>query len=143
MTSRNGINSGGKGCRAKALIAVANQSDDPLLEVNQSVRTFVDHNGREHRLSCHRWDELDAETQQWIQDVTEHNMKSFYESSSCGWNRSQKEKELRHSTARHLVVRSQEDNRLVAFSHFRFETGGQESECCVYCYELQVEASHQ
>ncbi|CAG2104249.1 unnamed protein product [Medioppia subpectinata] len=136
---------GGKGCRAKALISVANACDNLLLRLEASAHTFVTTDGHKLELSCHRWDQLDEDCQQWMISLTEENMKTYYESSVCGWNRSQKEKELRHPTARHLVVRSldSEDKPWVAFTHLRFESGGNDSEFAVYCYELQVVSSHQ
>jgi len=130
-----------KGCRAAALIAVANECPNPLLALDTSYETFVARDGRQLRLSCERWDQLDDECRQWMITLTEDNMRSYYESSG-GWHRSQKEKELRHPTARHLVVRSVTGDGtadpLVAFAHFRFESGGTASEFAVYCYELQV-----
>ena len=131
-----------KGSRAQALISVANQCDNPLLKVDQSLHHFSV-NGIDLNLTCHRWSQLDDQCQQWMINLTEDNMKVYYEGSTQGWNRSNKLKEFKHSTSRFLVLKCVSTNQLIAFVHYRFEVGGIETECVVYCYELQVAASHQ
>jgi len=134
---------GQKSCRASALISVANECDNPLDKLSSNDHSFDNQKSLKVSLSCHRWHQLDKECQQWMLDLTEDNMKTYYESSSCGWNGSAKRKEFADKTSRHLIVKSLDTNQMIAFIHFRFEVGGNDSECVIYCYELQVVASHQ
>lgn len=116
----------------------------------------------ELRIVCRTWAQLDQATRQWMLDLTEANMAEFYRQSAWGWNRSSKEGELRHPSARHLLVyggekeESQENSAKnsssessktsqieasssspIAFVHFRFEEGYAE-DATLYCYELQL-----
>ena len=131
-----------KGCRATALLSVANQCDNPLLKIDSSFYLFHK-NDFNFNVSCHQWSQLDEECQQWMIQLTEDNMKPYYESSSCGWNRSNKLKELKDKTSRLLLLKCVDTNQSIAFVNFRFEVGGNDSECVIYCYELQVVDSHQ
>ncbi|XP_054157795.1 N-alpha-acetyltransferase 40-like [Oppia nitens] len=139
----NGSGGGQKGCRAMALISVANDCLNPLSKIVDQTLLSYRENQLNLDLECHRWPEMDDQCQQWIIQLTEDNMKTYYDESSNGWSRSNKLKEFRHKTSRHLVLRCADTRRLIAFVHFRFEVGGTDSESAVYCYELQVVASHQ
>lgn len=131
-----------KGSRAQALIAAANQCDNPLLEIDNSLHHFSV-GELDLQLTCHRWPQVEEDCQKWMIDLTEENMKTYYETSSQGWNRSNKLKEFKHNTSRILLLKSVTTNQLIAFVNFRFEVGGIDTECVVYCYELQVAATHQ
>ncbi|GAA5848433.1 hypothetical protein JCM5353_000241 [Sporobolomyces roseus] len=99
---------------------------------------------------------LPVEVREWIWELFETNMKTFYEQSSDGWDPAEKRKELFHSESRFVVLRSSSLDtnndkaptapKLLGYSIFRFDTeetaSEDEDELCdvVYCYELQVEA---
>ena len=93
------------------------------------------------RIVCKKWAEVDEETQNWMADLTEANMGELYRNSNWGWNRSSKMGELKHDTARHLLVYSEDQENSstspIAFVHFRFEEGYCQ-DASLYCYDLQL-----
>lgn len=97
--------------------------------------------GTQINLKCCKSSGLSDKILEEMLQLTEDNMKEFYEKSNFGWNRAAKLKELRHRTAIFLIAMF--DSKLFAFCHFRFEHGSDESEACVYCYEIQVADEYQ
>jgi ribosomal protein S18 acetylase RimI-like enzyme len=69
-------------------------------------------------------------------------MKNYYESSSWGWSKSKKLKELSDKTSRILILKCNKTNEIIGFVSFRFETGGHHKESALYCYELQIIETH-
>ncbi|KAH9396393.1 N-alpha-acetyltransferase 40 [Tyrophagus putrescentiae] len=113
----------------KALLQAANSRANPLASladfdaagqclrrtISGSSKTFpkISNDSSDHpspppplelRIVCRTWAQLDQATRQWMLDLTEANMAEFYRQSAWGWNRSSKEGELRHPSARHLLV---------------------------------------
>lgn len=104
----------------------------------------VDHlriDGKLVDLKSYKSSELSSEQFQVLLQMTEDNMKDFYEQSSTGWSREVKLKEFQHKTAKFLILLF--EDRPIAFCHFRFEHGSDDSEACVYCYEIQVADEYQ
>lgn len=86
-------------------------------------------------------------------------MREMYEKSSWGWNESEKLSEWKHSKTRVIIVTKNvadgisstgldgtlpaDDEEMIGFMCFRFETGADKSECALYVYELHVDTEHQ
>ncbi|CAM9337852.1 unnamed protein product, partial [Phaeothamnion confervicola] len=71
--------------------------------------------------------------------LTEENMRALYETASWGWKAKKKRAELAHPNARFLVA-SDASNRMVGFTHFRFDWDDEDepAEDALYVFELQV-----
>lgn len=75
-------------------------------------------------------------------DLFRRNMAKQYEASSWGLDMEEKLLELKHERARFLLLCSDNnDRKLAAFVHFRFEYDDEESPSCavLYVYEIQIE----
>ncbi|VDP13870.1 unnamed protein product [Soboliphyme baturini] len=66
--------------------------------------------------------------------LLKENMQLLYENSSWNWVESAKRMEMREDEALYLVVFN--DERLVGFTHFRFDEDY--GDAVLYCYEIQV-----
>ena len=128
-------------------IFAANGCTDPLKESLSEGDSFGISEGdnitKRISITCLHSKDLDETTLTWINELTEKNMKDHYEKSANGWNPKQKEKELRHETARFLVCHVDSDKEMIAFVHFRFELDDEAKHPAVYCYEIQVEKEWQ
>ena len=79
----------------------------------------------------------------------EENMGDMYRQSSWGLNMKEKDDELKHPTARFLIImddneEEDKDNpKLLAFAHFRFEVDDEEhpTKEVLYLYEIQIHES--
>ena len=89
-------------------------------------------------------------------DLFKHNMTGLYKASSWGLDLDSKSEELRHESARFLIVTEENDtsqpssksmsisplsrSKVRAFSHFRFEVNDDDfpTEEVIYLYEIQV-----
>ncbi|XP_068619145.1 N-alpha-acetyltransferase 40 [Battus philenor] len=80
--------------------------------------------------------ELEKNVLEWAINLTERNMKKLYETCAWGWNRDRKVEEMTDDSAWYLIAK--EKDKLLAFSHFRFDMDF--GEPVLYCYEVQVEA---
>jgi GNAT superfamily N-acetyltransferase len=128
---------------SRVLIDKANECVNPLDEIEGHWNTlstskgqFVTHCARSLTLP-------DDQIDQCLR-LTELNMRDMYEQSEWGWDESSKRKELTHSKAFLIQVRSAADpSDLVAFAHFRFELDEDKTRSVCYCYELQVALDHQ
>ena len=71
-------------------------------------------------------------------DILEENMKEQYEVNPWGWDPKMKRAELADDEARFVLVR--DDDRVVAFAHFRFEVDDDDApeRAVLYVRELQV-----
>lgn len=120
-------------------IFAANSSSNPLLEIGQQFQHFVGKDGLKVNIKCvTSYTSLTEEETEFILKLTEGNMKCYYEKSENGWNEKQKEKEFKNETARFILCSTEEDEKLIAFVHFRFELDDQQKHPVVYCYEIQV-----
>lgn len=115
------------------LIKKANNCVNILNEITIEVLTV---NGKEVNIQCSNSSELSPDLIKVFLQLTEDNMKELYERSSWGWNRGTKLKEFQHKNARFVTLFL--DETMIGFVHLRFEHGSDESEACVYCYELQI-----
>jgi ribosomal protein S18 acetylase RimI-like enzyme len=122
-------------------IRIANECENPLLKINNCFHNF-NKNGFDLSLKCYEWRELDENCHQLIIELIEQNMKNYYESSSWGWSKSKKLKELSDKTSRILILKCNKTNEIIGFVSFRFETGGHHKESALYCYELQIIETH-
>lgn len=118
---------------ADVLINAANNYVNVLKEINVELFQI---DGKQLDLEYNKSHELSSEQFDVMLQLTEDNMKEFYERSQWGWNREKKLKEFLHKNAKFLILRF--EGEVIAFCHFRFEYGSYESEASVYCYELQV-----
>lgn len=118
---------------AAELIMKANQCENISNEINVEVIRIDD---KQVDLICNKSRELSGELFDLMLQLTEDNMKQLYEQSDWGWNRKSKLKEFQHILARFLILKL--NDKLIGFCHFRFDFGSDNSEACVYCYELQV-----
>lgn len=143
MPRLNKKSSPNTGPPSKLLLGIVNQIKNPLEQLEEydtgSRALFIESRKRKLYIKYFQWDELSTELQTWLIDLTEQNMKEYYEQSSWGWNRQSKIKEFKHKLARHLIVYDVDNDKCpVAFVHFRFEQG-YASDAALYCYELQIE----
>lgn len=123
---------------AEILINEANNCDNILSGLNVKVLKIA---GNPVDLQSATSSELTQKQLDEILQLTKDNMELLYETSSWGWNITAKLKEFRHENARFLILKI--DGKLIGFCHFRFDYGSDESESCVYCYELQVADDYQ
>ncbi|XP_013171010.1 PREDICTED: N-alpha-acetyltransferase 40 [Papilio xuthus] len=80
--------------------------------------------------------ELDKNVLEWAINLTERNMRKLYETCAWGWNPERKVEEMTDDSAWYLIAK--QNDKLLAFSHFRFDMDF--GEPVLYCYEVQVEA---
>jgi len=111
------------------------------MKINESFHSF-NKNDLNLSLKCYEWQQLDNDCHEFIIQLIEDNLKQYYESSSWGWSKSNKLKELSHKTSRILILKCTKTDQLIAFVNFRFEPGSDDNECAVYCYELQIIETH-
>lgn len=92
-----------------------------------------------------------------MMDLFEPLMRDMYEKSSWGWNDREKMSEWKHSRTRVILVTKndhladnisfnelpQEEDGLVGFMCFRFESGADKNECALYVYELHIHQEFQ
>ncbi|XP_057338364.1 N-alpha-acetyltransferase 40 [Microplitis mediator] len=124
-----------KEAEAKALVDKANSLVDPL-SLLDSFKSYTTNSNIKFNLKCHKVKELSSELLSWIFDLMERNMKTLYEQSHWGWNKSSKHKELTEPTAWYLIAFL--DDEPVGFSHFRYDLDDKVE--VLYCYELQLES---
>lgn len=123
---------------AEVRIKEANNCDNVLNEITVENLKI---DSKPVDLKCYKSSELTSEQIEVLLQLTEDNMKDFYEQSSAGWSREVKLKEFQHKKAKFLILLF--EDRPIAFCHFRFEHGSDHSEACVYCYEIQVADEYQ
>lgn len=86
-------------------------------------------------------------------------MRDMYEKSSWGWHEEEKLAEWKNSKTRLIVVTRndlsdssknlvyeqlpEDEDEIIGFMCFRFETGGDKKECVLYVYELHIDTEHQ
>ena len=132
--------------QSKLRILAANSCQDILNKIDSKWVEFTNEKVNANITCVHSVDQLTQDEYNWINDLTENNMKVYYEQSENGWNRKQKEKEFRHETARFLLCHlksGQSNDQLIAFVHFRFELDYDEKHPILYCYEIQVTKDYQ
>ncbi|XP_077974462.1 N-alpha-acetyltransferase 40-like isoform X2 [Styela clava] len=117
------------------LVAEANKIDDPLAPLVSFQK--YNKNGLNLTISCHKRESVEEDILLWALNLTKSNMESLYEESGWGWKDRDKLQEMKDDNARYLIVKN-EDEKPVAFIHFRFDLDyGQP---VVYCYEIQLES---
>ncbi|KAI4472726.1 hypothetical protein M0802_016541 [Mischocyttarus mexicanus] len=122
--------------RAKCIINKVNSMKDPL-EMIEKFNTYKGENAFIVNLICVKGKDASSESRLWIFDIMERNMKDLYEKSNWGWDANAKQKELTEPNAWYLLASC--NNKLIGFSHFRFDIDYQIE--VLYCYELQLEES--
>ena len=89
---------------ASQLLVKKLRQDDDLLAPFPAFRTF-NRNGLALQLAYHTAESLPSELKNWTFDLTQRNVKSFYENCpGWGWNASKKRRELEDSDARFIVA---------------------------------------
>ena len=96
----------------------ANSQENPISSL-PSFATFSK-NGENIQLETRRVKELDKETREWAFKLLEKNMKEMYVASNWGWNETNKRLEMEEDTAWYLIARNVEEEKNVAFCHFRY-----------------------
>lgn len=147
--------------QSKLRIFAANNCKNIIDQIDTKLLQFNSKNVNVSITCVHSVQQLTQDEFNWISNLTEANMKEYYEKSENGWNRKQKEKEFRHQTARFLLCRlnnkydtddeetshttngSEKLGDLVAFVHFRFELDYLDKHPILYCYEIQVANEYQ
>lgn len=151
---------------AQLLIKTLKQDADVLAPF-PIFKTFS-RNGLTLQLQYFSAETLPAELMAWVFDLTQRNVKAYYESCpGWGWNDSKKRRELEDLDARYIIVTEiaeapaqnetndapntscseaapepvVDSQRPVAFVHLRYEM--EEDEPVLYVYEIQVESSIQ
>ncbi|GAA5956125.1 hypothetical protein JCM8115_004418 [Rhodotorula mucilaginosa] len=104
-------------------------------------------------IDVYRNAQLSEKEREGIWTLFETNMRSLYERSTEGYDPEEKRAELFHPEARFLLLRRAGDQTTeppLGYCIFRFDTEeteadeGEDDLCDVaYCYELQIESSHQ
>ncbi|XKL66892.1 hypothetical protein PGB90_010312 [Kerria lacca] len=112
----------------------ANEIDNPLSKFPAFTK-FTCKNNDSVILSSHLVTNLDKEILEQIFHLERTNMKKFYEECEWGWHEKKKRSEMFDERARYLIVKTV-DNKLVAFSHYRFDLDFDIE--VLYCYELQL-----
>jgi len=100
------------------VIVEANSQEDPFAQLT-AFHSFS-RNELSIHFKCCRVTSLDKPTIDWTFDLLSRNMQSLYESSSWGWHREEKFKEMTEDAAWYLIAYNEEE-KPVAFSHFRFD----------------------
>lgn len=107
-----------------------------------------------------RSDQINDKLYSRLMGLFESLMRTMYEQSSWGWDQEDKLSEFKHSRTRVIIVTQSdtaadpstsvtsnvlpgEDESIVGFMNFRFETGANKEECALYVYELHVDVEHQ
>jgi GNAT superfamily N-acetyltransferase len=116
------------------LIADAEAIPDLLTEIPM-FRQF-NRNGLSCTITFHT--SCPAEYRDWVFEITERNMKGYYE-GSWGWSDKNKRRELFEEHSRYLIACI--ENRPIGFVHIRFEM--EHSAVILYVYELQIEDEFQ
>ncbi|XP_015791202.1 N-alpha-acetyltransferase 40 [Tetranychus urticae] len=120
-------------------IQKAYETSDHLNLIDQQLCTRLSG----YSLKLYRSTEIDKEYFEWMINLIQTNMENFYKTCAWGWNKSQKEKELKHAKAMILIAINSESNKPVGFTHFRFDYDEDGARGVIYCYELQIEADYQ
>ncbi|XP_041969143.1 N-alpha-acetyltransferase 40 [Aricia agestis] len=114
-------------------------SANKLKDLNTLCTDYLmyNNNSLEINLYIRKVTELEKTILDWAIDLTERNMKKLYETCVWGWNKNKKVEELTEHDAWYLIAKDK-DEKLQAFSHFRFDMDY--GDPVLYCYEVQIEA---
>ncbi|DBA69618.1 hypothetical protein WJX79_002434 [Trebouxia sp. C0005] len=127
--------------QAKAVVDAAKQAPN-LLDQFPSFCSFKKH-GYNLNIKYQKALQLSAIDFSWAYQLCEQNMHTMYE-DVWGWKAPEKQKELKHSDARYLIVYDGEGQQMahdgevcrVAYVHFRFEV--EDAVPVLYVYEVQI-----
>lgn len=116
-------------------VDAANKVEDPLAAF--PVFKKYERNGLSVSFETKRVGDLDESVVNWAYELTKSNMEALYEQSEWGWKSREKMDEMTEEKAWYLLARDQ-DEKPVAFSHFRFDLELDTE--VLYCYEIQLES---
>jgi len=119
-------------------VEAANSIEDPLGPF--PVFKKYERNGLTITFDAKRVGDLDENTVKWAYELTKTNMEALYEQSEWGWKGREKMEEMTEERAWYLIAWDQ-DQKPVAFSHFRFDVEIDTE--VLYCYEIQLESQVQ
>jgi len=119
---------------AQQLISKANDQTKNHMESLVPFQRFT-RNGLELDITCKHYEAITKEEFQCVYDILETNMKAEYEASDWGWNDRDKKIEMQEKDPWFLLA-TDKDNKIVAFSHFKFDF--EDDVEVLYCYEVQV-----
>jgi len=119
-------------------VDAANKVEDPLAPF--PVFRKYERNGLSVAFETKKVGDLDENTVKWAYELTKSNMEALYEQSEWGWKSREKMDEMTEEKAWYLVARDQDD-KPVAFSHFRFDMELDTE--VLYCYEIQLQSQVQ
>lgn len=137
----------------KLRLKLANESQNLMARVklNPQIKKF--------NYYLLRSDQVSEKLYSRLISLFESLMRTMYEKSSWGWNEEEKMGEFKHGRTRILIVTQNEtsdppasevvsslpdeNEQIIGFMNFRFETGANKEECALYVYELHVDVEHQ
>lgn len=124
------------------LIKVANASDNVLIDSGVQKTEIIGIDVT-YQITCFNGPSLPSKLATSVFQLFLDNMKSFYQSSSWGFDETEKKQDFRNPMNRYIIVLDKSDD-LVAFCLFRFEYDDEDEpeHPVLYCYELQVKHSH-
>lgn len=120
----------------RASINAANTNSDLLRDLGNLKLYKAGVTGNSFNISCVQYSECSQEIFSWMMNLLEQNMAALYAACEWGWDLEEKRKEMSNKASRFIVAYSEQD-KPVAFTHFRFDMDHNVS--VVYCYELQVD----
>lgn len=144
--------SSGQKMPTKLRLKLANECQDLLTKVKlNSNRKYRFHLIHSKHLNQHILDKLML--------LFESLMRDKYERSSWGWNEETKLAEWKHPKTRLIIVTKNDicdasetvtsgqlpddEDEIIGFMCFRYETGADKGECALYVYELHIDTEYQ
>lgn len=120
----------------RASINAANTNSNLLSNLDNLKLYNAGVTGNSFNISCVQYSECPQDLFSWMMNLLERNMAELYAACDWGWDLEEKRKEMSNKASRFIVAYSEQD-KPVAFTHFRFDMD--HSVSVVYCYELQVD----
>lgn len=120
----------------RASVNIANANSDLLGNLGNLKLYKARVTGNSFNILCVQYSECPPDIFSWMMNLLEQNMAELYAACDWGWDLEEKRKEMSNKASRFIVAYSEQD-KPVAFTHFRFDMDHNVS--VVYCYELQVD----
>lgn len=120
----------------RASVNTANANSDLLGNLGNLKLYKARVTGNSFNISCVQYSECPPDIFSWMMNLLEQNMAELYAACDWGWDLEEKRKEMSNKASRFIVAYAEQD-KPVAFTHFRFDMDHNVS--VVYCYELQVD----
>uniref|UniRef100_A0A915CPI3 N-alpha-acetyltransferase 40 n=1 Tax=Ditylenchus dipsaci TaxID=166011 RepID=A0A915CPI3_9BILA len=129
----------------KKLVKKANKlTSEKVNDILMSAPTTQELLGDSLSFECCWSTHLAETTCDWIFDLFDRNMADLYLRSQWGYDIKAKKQELQATTARYLILNSNnsfDSTNLVGYVHYRFVM--ENGYAVLYCYEIQIEPKYQ